>query len=187
MVLEQGGAVDPRRVGGVMVGRAAGSGEVNVGGADPREREQQRREQRSGDEKNVLSGEEVADNAEDGCSREAADRGEARIAPEPFGERVVADEPKADGGDARTEQAPGRALHEDGQRQPRAKSGQVSRRSFTDQGDEANCAQVRIVQLLMTRVSKKYSPFSLGQLICPSGSLTSTVWPWWIATWCGPT
>src|ERR1700720_1777640 len=44
-----------------------------------------------------------------------------------------------------------------------------------------------MVQLLTMRVSRKYSPFSLGQLICPSSSLISTVWPWWMAIWGGPT
>ena len=32
-------------------------------------------------------------------------------------------------------------------------------------------------QPLIMRVSRKYSPFSMGQLICPSGSVTSTVRP----------
>jgi hypothetical protein len=31
----------------------------------------------------------------------------------------------------------------------------------------------------MIRVSRKYRPFSLGQLICPSCSLMSTVNLWW--------
>jgi hypothetical protein len=39
-VLEQVGALHPCRVGGVMIGSATGSGEVNVARTDPREREQ---------------------------------------------------------------------------------------------------------------------------------------------------
>jgi hypothetical protein len=32
-------------------------------------------------------------------------------------------------------------------------------------------------QALIRRVSRKYNPRSLGQFTCPSGSVTSTVWP----------
>ena len=91
---------------------------MNVARTYPCQGEQQRRRQRSGHKKDILGGQKIADHAHESRSGEAADRGEALIAPKPFGKRVVPNEPEADGGDTWAENTSSRALHDEGSRNP---------------------------------------------------------------------
>ena len=93
-----------------MIGAAAGSSEVNVARTYPCQGEQQRCHQRSSCEKDILGGQKIANHAHESRSNEAADRGEALIAPKPFGKRIVPNEPEADGGDTWAENTSSRAL-----------------------------------------------------------------------------
>src|SRR5262249_32673183 len=101
-----------------MIGSAAGSGEMYVACTYPRQDEHQRHEQPSRYEKEILGGQKIPDHAHESRSGKATDRGEALIAPKPFGKRIVPNQPEADSGDARAKNTSSRALYDDGNRNP---------------------------------------------------------------------
>ena len=85
---------------------------VNLAGPDPDECQEHGEFEYGGRDKDVSGGEQVADKTHDpGCSK-AADRCKALIAIEPFSERIVPDQPQADGSDPRPENTSGRALED---------------------------------------------------------------------------
>jgi len=113
-IFEQGGAADPLRVGSVMIVGATRPGEVNVARAYSHQRENQWHPQRSQYQKNIPGGQEITDHTHDRGRRKATDGGEALIAAEPLGERVVPHESQTDSGDTWTQDASGRALYDSG-------------------------------------------------------------------------
>jgi len=98
-VFEEKDAANPPRICSVLVGSATCSAEINVSRANPEERQKHRDSQGGGEKEVIWGGREVADNTENRSGREATDRGEALIAAEPLGERIMPNEPETDCGD----------------------------------------------------------------------------------------
>jgi hypothetical protein len=72
-----------------VIGSTTGPSEVNVVSPYPDKRQNHRDSEGGGHEKDICRGREVADNTYDSGCRQATDRGEALIATEPFGERLL--------------------------------------------------------------------------------------------------
>jgi hypothetical protein len=121
-ILEENSAADSLRSCRMAIGRATGAPEVDVARADPDKRQDRGNAQCGGHEKDLSRGQQIADGTHDPRRRETADRGEALIAPEPFRERLVSDQPQTDGGDAGPEEASSHAL-DDRRRENRWKVG----------------------------------------------------------------
>ena len=109
---EESRATGPRGTRGVVIGSAARPAKMNIGGANPDERQEHRNTQRGSREKDISGGKVITDDTHDPGRSKAACRGEALIAAEPFTERRVSDHPQADGGNAEPENAPRRPLQE---------------------------------------------------------------------------
>jgi hypothetical protein len=137
-VFEEIGTARPRRLGAMVVGSAAGLAVVDVGTAYPGERQKHREPQYGGHQQDVPDRQEVADNPHDPGRRQAADRREALIAAEPFPEPLVADEPEADRGDPRAEQASGHALY-----RRRSEDGREIRQQPVDQDHQDDGGRCR--------------------------------------------
>ena len=120
-----------RRARPVMIRDPAGAAEVNVWRLDAAQSKEQRQNQCGVGQEDRAIRQEVTDEAHEAGRQNASRRRETLIAPEAFAQRIVADEPKADGNDRQPQKPAGDPLEN--------QSGQHQREARPKRDDERAC------------------------------------------------